>query len=770
MAQVTIAETRHVLAKLLPVFEKIEWGSLPTRDSLASLQDLYHTEFIDDLAELWNDEEAYGNVFYLFAVCLNSARITHSGHLWEAFSILADASREAKWRLVFGLHRSHSTSAGWPPDPRHYLYNYSHEQWSSYESESVLQAAVRALHPRYFGNQGQAAYHALRLISNCCADNDANKRVVLECGGIELLLRCANLKLWPDVVAAALYNICADSDVQNGDETELAIEEEIRSSELRQPSEPKMSTIACIQLTLVSAGECDDSNSTNPLAALIEDGRRPANFVGELLALGEIVHDEVRKEMVAELLEKASWHISLLNNTASPMAAEYIIPSSTRMVKPNLHPKDFLVQLLMGSGRALAMSHPKCKCDIVRTIAILLSQVPVKRELIFRDLVRAFLDVPNWVTGDIEGDASADHDVASSMLTVRTFLMKTIYDVSASPEFVDRYTKVRECPRLVSECIDALCHVSNLGQTMPAVNVVPAASACIVLANLTGTVEFALFLVQHKRVHLSVGLLLHQREDSTTLFPAIALLDRLAIPPENKTAIFSAGIIYELPRFLNNFDVQPRIQCEAVSVMRKVICGHPEHVRGIGVCVHVIAEEPVQNHGCMPVDEQSGLLAALNLFRRTSDVQTKIEVGRLVVEVCRTLLHSTGGYPELAEYGIRQAFGIASDIANPIAYLACNGISQELQGEGWFGLAVLSIWEHGRPFVMDCLAEEGVQNRMDELLGQGNTAFRQNISLMLTKLRLFPYHLVLASTRDILERAASKAGLPQIWPTMGPDA
>lgn len=131
---------------------------------------------------------------------------------------------------------------------------------------------------------------------------------MLECGGIELLLRCANLKLWPDVVAAALYNICADSDVQNGDETELAIEEEIRSSELRQPSEPKMSTIACIQLTLVSAGECDDSNSTNPLAALIEDGRRPANFVGELLALGEIVHDEVRKEMVAELLEKASWH------------------------------------------------------------------------------------------------------------------------------------------------------------------------------------------------------------------------------------------------------------------------------------------------------------------------------------------------------------------------------------------------------------------------------------------------------------------------------
>lgn len=111
-----------------------------------------------------------------------------------------------------------------------------------------------------------------------------------------MLLRCANLKLWPDTVTAALWNICAESETEAGAAPESAIEDD-----------SDMSTIACIQLSLRSIRECDDLNGISLLAGEIEDGRRHASVIRELLGLADIVEDEAWKEMVAELLEKASW-------------------------------------------------------------------------------------------------------------------------------------------------------------------------------------------------------------------------------------------------------------------------------------------------------------------------------------------------------------------------------------------------------------------------------------------------------------------------------
>ncbi len=414
------------------------------------------------------------------------------------------------------------------------------------------------------------------------------------------------------------------------------------------------------------------------------------------------------------------------------------------------------------------MSHPECSCDVTRAIAILLSQEEIQQELIREDLVCPFLEVPSWEGSKSEHNNTAGRKVSRAMTTVQQSLFKTIYDVSALPEFAARYAKVNECPKLISDCVNALGNVSNMRQTNVSVAAIPATSACVILANLTKSTDFALFLVQNRKVHLAIALILRQREDSTTLFPALALLDRLAIPPQNKVAIVDDSVISELLRFLIDFDVQPVVQREAVSVMRKVIVGFPKHVSAIGVGIAANGE-PRRNRQILERNaEQSGLLAALNLFRRTEDGDIKIEVGRLVVEVCRTLLHSTRGQPELAEGAVRQALGSADDIAFPVSFLASHGPSQQVCGEGWFGLAALSTWEHGRPLVMACLADEAVQKKMEKALEGGERASCQNISLMLTELRLFPGHLVLKPTRLFLEGAAHREGLPTIWPVMGP--
>ena len=128
-----------------------------------------------------------------------------------------------------------------------------------------------------------------------------NKRVVLECGGIELLLRFANSRLWPEIVITALWNICAESEVQAGLDNVPATEDD-RSSEVA----PKMCTIACAQLSLRSTAECDDSNGKSLLTAEIGNGQRHKNIIKELLELAEAVQDKAWKEMAADLLEKAS--------------------------------------------------------------------------------------------------------------------------------------------------------------------------------------------------------------------------------------------------------------------------------------------------------------------------------------------------------------------------------------------------------------------------------------------------------------------------------
>lgn len=124
---------------------------------------------------------------------------------------------------------------------------------------------------------------------------------MLECGGVELLLRCANLNQWPAIVTSALWNICTESVLQPGVDTGPAVEDDPSSD-----SSPKMSTIASMQLTLRSTGECDDSNGKSLLADEFENGRRQMNIVIELLHLAHSVEGRAWKEMAADLLDKAS--------------------------------------------------------------------------------------------------------------------------------------------------------------------------------------------------------------------------------------------------------------------------------------------------------------------------------------------------------------------------------------------------------------------------------------------------------------------------------
>lgn len=137
---------------------------------------------------------------------------------------------------------------------------------------------------------------------------DPNKRVVLECGGVELLLRCATKKLWPDIVTTALWNICAQSEVLGDTKTYIADGSGSSSPKCLTAIEPDIASIARFQLGLRSTGECDDLDQDDVLEDQPRETRRHTNIVCTLLNLADSLNDDSWKEMVSELLGHATWH------------------------------------------------------------------------------------------------------------------------------------------------------------------------------------------------------------------------------------------------------------------------------------------------------------------------------------------------------------------------------------------------------------------------------------------------------------------------------
>ena len=94
MAQEVPLSLRSILGEVIYVFEKVTAESVRFVDSLAALRSIHRTEPKENSGDLNLDVGSRRNLFHLLAVCLNEARITRSGCLSEAFSVLADASRD----------------------------------------------------------------------------------------------------------------------------------------------------------------------------------------------------------------------------------------------------------------------------------------------------------------------------------------------------------------------------------------------------------------------------------------------------------------------------------------------------------------------------------------------------------------------------------------------------------------------------------------------------------------------------------------------------
>lgn len=164
-----------------------------------------------------------------------------AGEVYQCFKIVADASREVKWRAAFGPLR-HGRGA-----------------------ESVLGSAVSSL--RHLQNYGDDTISQIsRLVANCCADMNENRAFVIGQNVVSLLIEHLSESRQPDKTVVTLYNICLDFEDPSVEKSE-----EIRVNDAqRQLARAKgMSGLNSLVVMMASFEALSDSRK-DLLANLIE--------------------------------------------------------------------------------------------------------------------------------------------------------------------------------------------------------------------------------------------------------------------------------------------------------------------------------------------------------------------------------------------------------------------------------------------------------------------------------------------------------------------
>ena len=446
-----------------------------------------------------------------------------------------------------------------------------------------------------------------------------------------------------------------------------------------------------------------------------------------------------------------------------------------------------LTELIRGPGSRLAAFDTECRLAVCSTLINLLSHDIYRKALIAGDLLRSFISLayPNSSKA-FQADSEPDENLSQC----RRGVLKTLYPVCALPDFATAYPL---STALAQDCLTAVRapHLTQTkNNTRHSAELLPPSIACVILTSLTQSEQTALALIADHKISEPLPDLLSSPDSPDSpdiVYPAVSFVGRLALPAPNKPALLKHGLLAALHRFLTPaFDAAPAVQREAVTAIRRLVAGSPPQTIA---SMRPSTEKPLKE--TQATEKQSSsqsttdvtattnnndsdsndfLAAALTLFHRCDDRALKLEIGRLAIEICRSLWPSSpsqlpsslpssspahGGNPEDAETETNTRFntalgGLSSGsrraFASAIAFVILHGENAGARAEGWFGFALLagsgsgsgSGSAGGRGLVLGCFdAEEDVRAQMEKVVaeGEGGGAAWRNARVVVAQLR-----------------------------------
>ncbi|KIW98220.1 uncharacterized protein Z519_01804 [Cladophialophora bantiana CBS 173.52] len=500
---------------------------------------------------------------------------------------LADSTREGpSWRLLFGLEAKPNSAVN------------DNEIRRACPPDCILEIARRIVSATTQASTTEQLRSALRIIANCCADNNINRNVIIQRDGIEAMLEMVRQGRECDLVIPTLYNVCVDYD------------------------EPAKN----------AAGEPWVSLQEKTADGAEAGSGPPVNTAEQ--RLGTFWFPPERLTSFQILLEAKDYRDSPIATVADlvEMASRVALYGTQNFVhKVGGHGLDDLVEVdtiadvvrsLLTYGVELAKEDFDCRVSICQAILNVLSQ-PDTHYIVGGDfrMIWNLIHLP-YTMNALEIEIEADED-ERALATYRKEILKTIYSVSAT----GAYEKISgsQSP-LIRNCIDAL-EVDRPHDLL--------ASICVLLANSVVSKERAQQLIQSspRNVANSLSGLITKTPGSAVLLPAISLATRLSLCPDGQDAFHQTNMISAISLLLTSPTSQVdssklKIQCDTISLVRLMIKGRMEYIHDLAF------DSEASSHANI-------MHMMISIFETTSQTETKTEIGRLSIEILRTLLSST---------------------------------------------------------------------------------------------------------------------------------
>lgn len=524
--------------------------------------------------------------------------------------MLADATREQPfWRPVFGhpLQRHHDAG----PD-------------------CVLEAARSLLASQDLIKEDSLLRPILRLIANCCADDNVSRSVLVNRGGVDCMKELAVQNRALDLLLPTLYNVCVDYEEVAVDENgqplrlkdldtsvELTKAEQALGSCLRLKPKPITAVELFLNLTASS-----DEGSFGFLADLAEMASRPALF--------------------------GIQHIFSKDDSSWP-------DQSHRLLKS-----------LLTRGIVLMEQDEETLQPVLQTILNVLSQKQIQVALVqSSEQLLASVKLLGLET-----------EVPSDLKRYWESLIQLVYTVSSLPEFAEAYDPASEpFSHLVRQ-------LEQLDLTAEPKSPFLWASLTILLANaLTDPARITRCLSRFPTMPENVAKVLHSASAPVVTVPALDLAGRLALDPAGQSAFLSTNIHETLNQKLQPPTTPPErskkshtftIQRETIALTRLLLKAPPPSQQTPPSPTQLTPTQPLHN-------------TILALFTTTLDTSTKLEIGRYAVEVLRnlpntpTVTDTTTPAPQLP----------IAPLLQPLLHLTTQSQTPASRAEGVFGLGLL---------------------------------------------------------------------------------
>jgi hypothetical protein len=533
---------------------------------------------------------------------------------------LADLTREVPfWRPLFGLEDK--------PDSATHLSQITRRQGP----DSILEVARRVVAGAFRFPSDAQTRAALRIIANSCADNNVNRSIIVNRDGIEHLLDLLANGRERDLVIPVLYNVCVDFDDRavdgNGQPWRLA---QMRGAEADTASPL---TLSAAELRLGTYW-FEHNGGRTVFDTLFDAGKQSQSATGT----------------IADLVEMAS-RVALYG--VEHFRQEKMMSDPTDVIEVDAAPD--LVRRLLTDGVDLASEDTDCRVSICQAALNLLSQPETHATVVRSErLLQNLISLP-YATQDGD-DPDEEAEAEATLAPYRKEVLRLVYTISATEEYAQTF---QPGTNSISACVQILEQSVDQSSSTP----LPRASICVLVANSITTTDRARTLLETTPITQIMVKLLSSVSDSEILLPALDLATRLALCAEGQDALCSASdqnnifaTIAKIIKDRTNSEVDAtglEIQRNAITLTRLLVKGRRATLQMLNLAT--LSEKDAST----PVYVIHELY---NLWHRTSDPQSKTELGRLMIEILRTLFSSPPSTTAESTLSVRDAESTFLDI------------------------------------------------------------------------------------------------------------